>query len=185
MSGGSGSGPPPLLGLVAALVVLIAGIAAALTRDHTTSARTAPGIVSSTRPLPATTGSTAPTRSTFTTLPSTSLSTTSTTVRPAVPTPEAAANGLWAAYESGNRSAAARFASAPVVDLLFSSPFSGEKGAFQGCAKRASQAIFDCQYEQPSTHYAMTAEADAAGSFKIVVLTIMSNDTTTSSNASS
>ena len=178
----SGTGPPPLLGLVAALVVLVAGIAAALTRDDATSTRTSPGIVASTRPSPAT--STSTTR-TITTLPPTALSTTSTTVRPAVPTPEAAANGLWAAYTRDSRSAAARFASPPVVDLLFSTPFSGEDGTFQGCRKRPSQKVFDCQYEQPSTNYAMTAEADAAGSFKIVVLTITSPDTTTSSSSSS
>jgi hypothetical protein len=72
-----------------------------------------------------------------------------------------------------------------VIDLLFSTPFSGETGAFQGCKKRPSQTIFDCQYDQPSTHYEMTAEGDSAGSFKIVVLTITSNDTTTSSSSSS
>jgi hypothetical protein len=161
--------------LVAALIVLVAGIAAALTRDDTTSARTAPGIVSSTRPLPATSASTSTTRSTFTTLPSTTLPATSVTARPAVPTPEAAANGLWAAYSSGNRSAAARFASGAVVDALFSTPFSGDTGAFQGCMKRSTPGVFDCQYDQPSTHYAMTAEGDAAGSFKIVVITITSS----------
>ena len=182
------SGPPPLLGLATALVVLVAGIAAALTRDDTSSTRTSPGIVASTQPLPAPSASTSTTRATFTTLttlPTTALSTTTTTVRPAVPTPEAAANGLWAAYSGGNRSAAARFASPPVVDALFSTPFSGEDGTFQSCQKRPSQNIFDCQYEQPSTQYTMTAEADAAGSFKIVVIQIISQDTTTSSSASS
>jgi hypothetical protein len=169
------SGPPPLLGLLAALVVLIAGIAAALTRDDATSARTEPGIVSSTRPLPATSTSTSrPTASTpptFTTLPPTALSTT-TTVRPAVPTPEAAANGLWAAYTAGNRGAAGRFATPPVVELLFSAPFSGEDGTFQGCAKGASAGLFECGYEQPSTRYTMTAQADASASFKIVQLSV-------------
>ncbi|MEY2459543.1 MAG: hypothetical protein QOG30_1373 [Acidimicrobiaceae bacterium] len=180
------SGPPPLLGLVAALVVLVAGIAGALTRDDSTSTSTAPGIVTPTRPVPTTpTTSTSTSRSTFTTLPPTALSTTSTTVRPAVPTPEAAANGLWAAYSSGNRSAAARFASPAVVDALFSTPFDGETGSFQGCTKRTSPGLFDCQYDQPSTHYALTAEADAAGSFKIVVITITSTETTTSSTNSS
>ena len=181
------SGPPPLLGLAAALVVLVGGIAAALARDDTTSTRTSPGIVASTQPLPAPSSSTT-TRATFTTLttlPTTPLSTTTTTARPAVPTPEAAANGLWAAYSGGNRSAAARFASPPVVDALFSTPFSGEDGTFQSCQKRPSQNIFDCEYEQPSTQYTMTAEADAAGSFKIVVIQIISQDTTTSSSASS
>jgi hypothetical protein len=169
----SSGGPSPVLGLVAALAVLIAGIAAALTRDDTTSTRTAPGIVASTRPLPASTASTLPstTGSTFTTLPPTALSTT-TTVRPAVPTPEAAANGLWAAYTAGDQAAAQRFASPAVIDALFSAPFSGEEGTFHSCAKRGSEPIFDCEYQQPSTRYTMTAQADSAASFKIVQITI-------------
>jgi hypothetical protein len=93
-------------------------------------------------------------------------------VKPAVPTPEAAANGLWAAYTAGNKSAANRFATSAVIETLFSAPFSGEDGIFQGCPKRGSQPIFDCEYVQPSTHYTMTAQADAAGSFKIVQITI-------------
>ncbi|MEY2452045.1 MAG: hypothetical protein QOD92_1619 [Acidimicrobiaceae bacterium] len=166
------SGPSPLLGLVAALAVLIAGIAAAATRDDTTSARTAPGIVASTQPLPASTStSTSTTRSTFTTLPPTALSTT-TTVRPAVPTPEAAANGLWAAYIGDNRSAASRFATKPVADALFATPYSGDEGTFQGCVKRQTETTFDCEYLQPATRYTMTAEADAAHSFTIVVISI-------------
>jgi hypothetical protein len=125
--------------------------------------------------LPATSASTSPstTRSTFTTLPPTALATT-TTVRPAVPTPEAAANGLWAAYTAGDRSAANRFASPPVADALFSEPFSGEDGTFQGCPKRPPEAIFDCEYQQLSVHYTMTAQADSAGSFKIVQISIAS-----------
>jgi hypothetical protein len=166
--------------LVAALVVLVAGIAAALTREDAPSTGTLPGPVTSTLPLSATSASTSTTLATFTTRSSTTSSTTSLTVRPAVPTPEAAANGLWAAYSGGNRSAADRFASPTVVDALFATPFSGEEGMFQGCRKRPSQSIFDCQYRQPSTHYAMTAEADAAESFKIVDLTITPTDATTS-----
>jgi hypothetical protein len=169
-----GSGPSPVLGLIAALAVLIAGIAAALTRDDSTSTRTSrPGIVASTRPLPASSATTLPstTGSTFTTLPATALSTT-TTVRPAVPTPEAAANGLWAAYTAGDKAAAQRFASPAVMDALFSTPFSGEEGTFHSCTKRQSEPIFDCEYQQPSTRYTMTAQADAASSFKIVQITI-------------
>jgi hypothetical protein len=176
------AGPPPLLGLVAALVVLVAGIAAALTRDDTTSAQTSPGIVASTRPLPSTSSSTSTTRATFTTLPTTALSTTSTTVKPAVPTPEAAANGLWAAYTGGNRAAAGRFASPPVVEALFSTPFSGDDGSFRGCTKRPSENIFDCGRDQASTKYTMTAQADTAGSFKIVVIEITPVDTTTTTS---
>jgi hypothetical protein len=167
----SASGPSPLLGLVAALAILIAGLAAALTRDDASSTRTAPGIVASTQPLPTTSSSTSTTRSTFTTLPPTALST-STTVRPSVPTPEAAANGLWAAYTTGNRNAATRFAGPRVADALFSRPYSGEEGTFHGCSKRSSQTTFDCQYLQTSARYDMTAKADDAASFKIVEITI-------------
>jgi hypothetical protein len=171
-----GGGPPPLLGLVAALVVLIAGIAAASTRSDSTSTSTTPGIVSSSRPpVPSTSTSTTAPRSTFNTLPATTLATTSTTVRPAVPTPEAAANGLWAAYKSSNRSAAARFASPAVIDALFATPFSGDDGTFQGCRERTTATVFDCTYQQTSTQYSMTAESDPAGSFKIVVITITSS----------
>ena len=178
------SGPSPLLGLVAALVVLVAGIAAAFTRDDTTSTRIAPGIVSPTRPLPTPSASTSTTRVTLAPLPTIGSSVTSTTVKPAVPTPEAAANGLWAAYTRGGRTAAARFASPAVVDALFSTPFSGEEGIFQGCRKRQGQSIFDCDYQQEPTNYTMTAEADAAGSYKIVVIAITSPETTTSSSSS-
>ena len=101
-----------------------------------------------------------------------------------MPSPEAAANGLWAAYTAGNRTAAARFASAPVVEALFSTPFSGDGGTFEGCQKRQQPTVFDCEYQQPSTQYAMTAEADAAASFKIVVITITSADTTTTTSSS-
>jgi hypothetical protein len=167
--------------LLAALVVLVGGIAAALTRDNTMGARTAPGVASTSRPVPMTLAST--TRPTLNTLPPTLSSTTSTTVKPAVPTPEAAANGLWAAYTAANRGAAARFASAEVIDLLFSTPFSGEEGTFQGC-RQQSQGVFDCQYSQPSAHYTMTAQSDAEGSFKIVGLEISSADTTTTPSSS-
>jgi hypothetical protein len=167
--------------LVAALVVLVGGIAAAFTRDDTTATRTTPGIVSSTRPVPMTLETT--TRPTLGTLPPTPFSTTSTTVKPTVPNPESAANGLWAAYTAANRTAAARFASAEVIDLLFSTPFSGEDGAFQGCRPK-TQGVFDCQYAQPSAHYTMTAQSDTAGSFTIVALEISSPDTTSTASSS-
>ncbi|MEY2446985.1 MAG: hypothetical protein QOH79_461, partial [Acidimicrobiaceae bacterium] len=63
----------------------------------------------------------------------------------------------------------------PVADALFGTPFSGDDGTFQGCTRRQSQTIFDCRYEQPSAQYVMTAQADAANSFKIVEITITSS----------
>jgi len=155
--------------LVAALAVLIAGIASAFARDSSTTTTTGPPLVPSTQPSLVTTSS-AP-RTTLGTVAATTVPATTTTVRPAVPTPEAAANGLWAAYTSANRSAANKFASKEVADALFSQPYSGEPGAFQGCRKQ-QQGVYDCGYTQPTTHYTMTAQADANSSYKIVALTI-------------
>ncbi len=164
------TGPPPLVGLVAALVVLIGGVAAAFSKDDTTPARTGPAITSST--LPRLASSTTVTPSIATTLPATTLPAATTTVRPAVPSPEAAANGLWATYSSNNRTAASRFASEAVVDALFANEYSGEDGTFGGCRKRSNET-FDCDYSQPSAQYTMTAQADANHSFKIVIISIV------------
>jgi hypothetical protein len=90
---------------------------------------------------------------------------------------------LWAAYTASNRAAAARFASAEVIDLLFSTAFSGEDGTFQGC-RQQSAGVFDCRYSQPSAQYTKTARSDTAGSFKIVILEITSEDTTTTTSSS-
>lgn len=164
-----GRGPSPLLGLAAALAVLIAGVASALTYGASTAGVNRPPLVPSTHPSAPTT-TTVP-RTTATALATTTTLVTTTTVRAAVATPEAAANGLWAAYSSGNRTAATKFATKEVADALFAHPYSGEPGRFQGCRKQ-QQAVFDCQYTQPSTHYTMTAQADANSSYKIVALTI-------------
>jgi hypothetical protein len=77
---------------------------------------------------------------------------------------------LWTAYTLGDRVNGARFATETVVDALFSTPYSGEAGMFEGCRPR-KPGLFDCEYDQPSTRYAMTAQADGAGSFTIVELT--------------
>jgi hypothetical protein len=166
--------------------VLIAAIAAALTHDTTaTTARTAPGtgttlpVASTAAPSPSTS------RTTLAPLPTTpapNLSVTSTSVKPAVASPEAAANGLWAAYRAGNRDAAARFASPEVVKVLFEAPFSGEEGTFQGCSKVRTDT-FDCRYDQPSAKYVMSAQPDTSGSFKVVMITISDTPTTTSSSS--
>jgi hypothetical protein len=187
-----GAGPPPLLGLAAALVVLIAGIAAATTRDDSTTARTEQSIVASTRPLPAsatsastatTTLTTAPgtsTHPTFSTLPPSVLSTTSTTVRPDVPKPEAAANGLWSAYSIGDRDAAVRFASEDVVTALFDWGYSDDDRAceqsgrcgFRSCTAEPSQTTFTCVYEELSARYEMRADRADNGSYHIGYINI-------------
>ncbi|HEV3225724.1 MAG TPA: hypothetical protein VGZ52_02780 [Acidimicrobiales bacterium] len=176
---GATSGPGAAVGLVAALLVLVAGIAAALTRGDSSSTSARPPIVSSTRPV---TSSAAPSGSAATTTTKSTLpplATTPTTAfdpahppaKPAIGSPEAAANGLWASYTSNNRAAAQRFATDEVINALFDVPFSGEEGVFQGCQKQPD-GTFACRYDQSSTRYEMTAQADASGSFQIVVLSI-------------
>jgi len=87
-----------------------------------------------------------------------------------VTSPEAAVNGLWAAYSANNQVAAQRFASPDVIRVLFESPYDGEQGTFQGC--RPNVDIFDCDYLQPSTRYAMTVKTDPANGFVVVELTV-------------
>jgi len=123
------------------------------------------------------------TTSTTTSVPATP-PTTTVGARPAVPTPEAAANGLWAAYTTNNETAAARFASAEVIDALFASPFSGEEGQFESCRQK-STGIFDCGYSQPSRHYTMTAQGDDNHSYQVVVIVIESTGSTTADSFSS
>ena len=156
--------------LVAAVVVLIAGISAVVLHDDKRSAErsTSPSTtVSSTSPTSAaSTSSTA--RSSVPT--SATASSIATTVRPPVTSPEAAANGLWAAYAANNQVAAQRFASEDVIRVLFESTYNGEQGMFQGC--RRNNDVFDCVYLQPSARYAMTAKADAANGFIVVALSV-------------
>ena len=51
--------------------------------------------------------------------------------------------------------------------------YNGEQGTFQSC--RPQPDGFACRYTQPSTQYAMTVRADAAGSFKVVEITVTSS----------
>lgn len=167
-------GPSPLVGLVAALAVLVAGIAAAAAHDDESSVRSDRSIVGPTSTPSTISTTTAAPAPTFNTLPPTSPTTLPpTTVRPANPTPEGAVNGLMAAYASGNRSAAARFASEPVIEALFAEADNGETGAFQGCT-RIDDGLFNCRYEQATKHYVLTAEADRSGNFTVVVIEITS-----------
>ena len=165
------SGPPPAPVLVAALAVLLLGVAAAVAHDDTHTRSTHPP-ASSTNASSAgvSSGSSTTRTSPRSTSPTTTAVTTS--VRPAVPSPEAAANGLWAAYTSANRTAAERFATDDVVRVLFEVAYNGEKGTFQSC--RPQPDGFACLYTQPSTKYAMTVKVDEAGSFEVVELTVSS-----------
>jgi len=164
----SGRSPVPVL--VAAMVVLLAGVAAVVVHDDTRSrSRSTPP----TSTLPAATSTTAAGSAGTPTTSATSASTTTsvaTTVRPPVTSPEAAVNGLWAAYTANNQVAARRFASEDVIRVLFESPYNGQQGTFQGC--RPNVDVFDCEYLQPSTRYAMTVRTDPANGFVVVELSV-------------
>ena len=166
------SGPPPAPVLVAALAVLFLGVAAVVVHDDTHTRSTTPLAPSANASsTDRSSGSSTARSSPRSTAPTTTAVTTS--VRPAVPSPEAAANGLWAAYTSANRTAAERFATDDVVRVLFEEAYNGEKGTFQSC--RPQPDGFACLYTQTSAQYAMTVKADEAGSFEVVELTVTSS----------
>lgn len=169
----------PKAGLAGALVVLAAGVVAVATKDSSSS-KASRTVVTITTLAPTSTTTTSSSTSTIVSAPP---PTTTVTVRAAVPTPEAAANGLWAAYAADNETAAARFASQDVIAALFATPFSGEAGQFESCRQKR-EGLFDCGYGQPSTHYTMTAEADDGRSFRIVVIVIESTGPTSTDSFS-
>jgi hypothetical protein len=156
--------------LVAAAVVLIAGIAAvAFHADKRSPAQsTAPSSsLRSTTTSPAAAGSAGSATTSAAPTTATSLA---ATVRPPVTSPEAAVNGLWAAYTANNQVAAQRFAADDVIRVLFESPYNGEQGSFQGC--RPNNDVFECDELQPSTRYAMTVRPDTANGFLVVELAV-------------
>lgn len=168
------SGPSPVPVLVVAVVVLLAGVIAAAVHDdthsppHTTATTTRPARSSTASTSTSTTVSSSSSSSTSGT--SATVTSVATTVRPPVTSPEAAVNGLWAAYSANNQVAAQRFASDDVIRVLFESPYNGEQGSFQGC--RPNGDVFDCNYLQPSARYAMTVKRDTANGFVVVELTV-------------
>ena len=167
MGASTGAGTPSLAArraLVAAIVVLIGGIAAALVKDDPSSDKSTTGSTTTTRA--ATTSTTARTTTTGVTAP------------PAVATPEAAANGLFAAYRAGDQQQAARFATAEVVEVLFRVAFSGDEGTFQGCVPDGQ--LFVCRLAQIGAAYTMTVQrAPGSGSFIVVGLDVQSTGQTT------
>jgi hypothetical protein len=171
-----------LVAMVVALVVLLLGVAAVLTHDEPRSGRASTNrsvttVPPTTRAGPSATSAPASTLSTLSPAsPSTSttrrgLPNTTVTVRAAVGSPEAAANGLILAYQSDDRSLAARFASPAVIDVLFQQLYMpADDPGFQGCRPDASD--FLCTYLQPSVRYDMTARGDSAGEFRIVAIDV-------------
>ena len=167
------SGPSPAPVLIAAMVVLLGGVAALVVHDDS-STTVKPPVLSSGLPSSRSSSSfSSTTRSSsvpLSTAPTTSF--VASTVKPSVTSPEAAANGLWAAYAASNRDAARRFATDDVIRVLFEVPYNGEQGSFQSCRPQGDR--FECLYTQPSSRYSMTVKADAAGSFEVVELTVTS-----------
>ena len=185
MGASTGAGTPGLAAkkaLVAAIVVLIGGIVAALVKDEASSDQTTTGSTATTSAASTTTGApTAPLSSIpIGTSTSTTARTTTTgvTAPPAVATPEAAANGLFAAYRAGDQQQAARFATAEVVEVLFRVAFSGDEGTFQGCVPDGQ--LFVCRFAQVGANYTMTVQrAPGSGSFIVVGLDVQSTGQTT------
>jgi hypothetical protein len=176
--------------MAAALLVLVLGITAAVTHDDTSG-----GSASVNRPVtfptattsgaPASTSTSMSRSTTTTTRPASSTTSTSTTlrgipgtttassapVRATVASPEAAANGLIAAYRNDDRTLAERFASAEVVDVLFEQPYvQADDPGFQGC--RPDSTDFVCTYLQPTVRYDMTARGSSTGEFRIIAIDI-------------
>lgn len=180
-----------------AVVVLIAGIAAALTKDDgseaatgATSTSTTSSLLTTTTARTTTTVAPAPTT---TTAPGTTTTarpgpTTTTTTVATVGSPEATANGLMAAYQAGDRTQAERFAVRSVVDVLFEQPFTGSTPQFRGCTP--SGADFDCEVDQTDSTYRMTVRRQANGTFLVEFIDIQGTGaqpatTTTTTTASS
>lgn len=192
MSASTGAGTPNIAArraLVAAILVLIGGVAAALVKDDSSNNRTTTGTTSTTTTTRASTSSTrastAPLSSTTlstTTTSTTAPTTTAVTAPPAVATPEAAANGLFAAYRAGDQQQAARFATPEVVQVLFQVPFSGDEGTFQGCTPDGE--MFVCRFAQIGAIYTMTVQrAPGSGSFIVAALDVQSTGQTTTTTS--
>jgi hypothetical protein len=155
----------------AALLVLVLGIAAAVTYDDGSDRVERRVLLPTSTPstTPATTTSTS---TTSTTRPSTPTSTrgipdTTVTVRASIASPEAAANGLIASYRNADRAQAQRFATQPVVDVLFQQPYvPADDPGFQGCDPMGGD--FLCTYLQPNIRYELTARRSDTGEFRIV-----------------
>jgi hypothetical protein len=169
----------------AALLVLVLGIAAVVTHEDKGDGRASTNRAVTTVP-PTTSRAAASTttsrpRTTLPPSPSTTSPLTSTTlrgipgtttpVRATVASPEAAANGLIAAYRNDDRTLAGRFASDAVVDVLFQQPYEqADDPGFQGC--RPDGSDFSCTYLQPTVRYDMTARGSSTGEFRIIAIDV-------------
>jgi len=176
--------------LLLAVIVLLAGVVAALTHGDgkkktstLPTPTTVPQVASTTTTVKATSTTTLASTTSTTVKDAGTTTTTSepaptTTAQPAVPTPEQATNGLFAAYRSGDREQAARFASQDVIGVLFAVPYNPPDGSFQGCV--ADGDLYRCQYSQGASSYDMVAaRSETDGSYAIVVITATRPEPTT------
>jgi len=190
-----------VVGFIIAVVVLVAGIAAALTHDDSPVERTSTGLTTSTtttkssssssgsststtKPVSSTTGSS----TTLGTLPG---SGTTTTTRPGATTTttapftnadaEKTANGLFSAYRTRDQQTASRYATPDVVNGLFAQPFFEAK--FGGCSQDGE--LFSCRFADATSGatYDFTVQSDPQSGNPLVVIFHYSGpaDTTTTS----
>lgn len=85
-------------------------------------------------------------------------------------TPEAAADGLFARWEAGDRAGASRFGRQGAVDELFSKPDTNDVTyQHQGCQPQGGQ--FLCSWTYPGGALHMTVEAVSANAYVVDLIT--------------
>lgn len=93
---------------------------------------------------------------------------TTTTAKPAGPaaTPDAAAQGLFAAWQGADRDGASRYAKPGAIDELFAHPNTGDvEYVDQGCEPQGGQFI--CSWTYPGGALQMTVENWPGGGFVV------------------
>ena len=76
---------------------------------------------------------------------------------------EQAARCLFRAWEEGDRTRAAGFASLDVVDTLFREPWSAPPGTFVGCSAEAATGGQLCTFEHRGTRYVFDVRRSEGG----------------------
>jgi len=148
--------------VLAASALLLAGACGACSSDDPPPAA-APALVSSSSTTPSTTS--AP----LGLPPSTTLSTAAipggcpSGVGVAAQSAQQAARCLFQAWEEGNRTTAAAFASLDVVDVLFRERWSPPTGTFSGCAAQAGTDGQICTVEHRGTRYLFDVRRSEGG----------------------
>jgi len=103
---------------------------------------------------------------TTTTVPLPTTSTTVATASAPATTAEAAANGLFKAWQRTDRADASRYARQRAIDALFAHPSTGDvEYADQGCEPQGGQFI--CSWTYPGGALQMTVESVAGGGFVV------------------